>query len=129
MIDRNLFELIKKEYGKVASWAVWEDEGDKPTSNMGVSILDLNKNPQLLEALNNKIIMVGLNFSISTKGYPAFHNFHSVGLDNEHITTIRNTAKIRYAFKDTRYWGAYMTDIIKIKGVGAKLLTFGNHML
>lgn len=113
MIDRDLFDSIKENYGDVASWAIWEDEGDKPASNMGLSILDLDKNPKLLETLNTKIIMVGLNFSISTKEYPKFHNFHCEDSVNQHITTIRNAAKIRHAFKDTKYWGAYMTDIIK----------------
>ena len=49
--------------------------------------------------------MVGLNFSriIEKKAFVNFHDSSSRGQDY----------KIRYAFRDTEFYGAYMTDIIK----------------
>jgi hypothetical protein len=52
--------------------------------------------------------MVGLNFSVSTDARRPFFNFHGKG---------GGAFKIRYAFKDSPpYYGAYMTDIIKLQG-------------
>jgi len=48
--------------------------------------------------------MVGLNFSVFTGVRRPFFNFHSKG---------GGAFKIRYAFSDSPYYGAYMTDIIK----------------
>ena len=107
MISNKLFEKIKSQYGDVASWAVWEDEGERPKSNMGhINIFNLEKNPSLLDILKNSIIMVGLNFSRPLIPTEPFKNFHD-------LNPSANDFKIRYAFKDTEYYGAYMTDIIK----------------
>ena len=57
--------------------------------------------------------MVGYNFSIPTDNFPKFHNFHSYNGAKIKHTTLRNASKIRYAFNETPYYGAYMTDIIK----------------
>ena len=55
MISIEIFETIKQKYGDVASWAVWEDVGAKPKSNMGhLNIFDLQKNPTLLEVLKKQ---------------------------------------------------------------------------
>ena len=35
MIDRNLFDRIKRRHGGYASWAVWAHASDKPKSNIG----------------------------------------------------------------------------------------------
>ena len=51
--------------------------------------------------------MVGLNFSVSKDAPRHFFNFHGKG---------GGAFKIRYAFKDSAYYGAYMTDIIKLRG-------------
>ena len=64
MISTEIFETIKQKYGDVASWAVWEEAGVKPKSNMGhLNIFNLQKNPKLLEVLKNNVVMIGLNFS------------------------------------------------------------------
>ena len=97
---------IKEKYGEFASWAVWANEDIKPKSNIGdMDIFDLDKNPTLLETLNPNVIMVGLNFSrtIEKKAFVNFHDKRPQGQDY----------KIRYAFRDTEFYGAYMTDIIK----------------
>jgi hypothetical protein len=105
-ITKEHFIEIADKYGEFASWAVWENEELKPKSNIGdMRIFDLEKNPNLLETLNPNVIMVGLNFSrtIERKAFVNFHDKRPQGQDY----------KIRYAFRDTEFYGAYMTDIIK----------------
>jgi hypothetical protein len=102
-----LFEKIKAKHGQCASWAVWADAGSTEKSNVDdLSIFDIEKNPQILEKLNQNIILVGLNCATRPLGKEAFSNFHPK-------SSKANDFKTRYAFKGTEYWGAYMTDIIK----------------
>jgi hypothetical protein len=81
---------------------VWADASEKPKSNMG----DVShfKNESVLRLLKNDVVMVGLN--ISRPVSEPFTNFHD-------SNPRANDFKIRYAFKDSPYYGAYMTDIIK----------------
>ena len=100
-MDQKKFNFIKDKYGLHASWAIWQKEGDTPKSNMGdLSIFD---NDKILSQLNPEIVLIGLNFSVGFIHIP-FQNFHGKG---------GGAYKIRYAVKDTPFWGAYMTDIIK----------------
>ncbi len=120
MIDAKRFELIKRKYGWCASWAVWAPQGPTPKSNMGdVEVLDLRTNPSLLQTLDPGVVMVGLNLS---RGFPdiPFRNFHDPA-------SVANDFKIRYAFRGTSYWGAYMTDVVKkhVEPVSGQLL---NHL-
>jgi len=49
MFSQEKFDFIKKKYGCCASWAVWAEVGETPTSNMGdLTIFDTGKNPSLL---------------------------------------------------------------------------------
>lgn len=106
MITKEHYILIRDKYGEFASWAVWANEDIKPKSNIGnMDIFDLDKNPTLLETLNPNIIMVGLNFSRAFEN-EAFVNFHDKRPQGQDY-------KIRYAFRGTEFYGAYMTDIIK----------------
>jgi hypothetical protein len=104
MIDIQQFENIKQKHGRYASWAVWADASEKPKSNMG----DVShfKNESVLSLLKNNVVMVGLNFSRPVRVSEPFINFHDPN-------PRANDFKIRYAFKDSAYYGAYMTDIIK----------------
>src|SRR5271166_3859787 len=106
MIDMQQFENIKEKHGRYASWAVWADASEKPKSNMG----DVShfKNESVLSLLKNDVVMVGLNFSrpASSLVSEPFVNFHDPN-------SRANDFKIRYAFKDSPHYGAYMTDIIK----------------
>jgi hypothetical protein len=106
MIDMQQFENIREKHGLYASWAVWADASEKPTSNME----DLNVFDDL-SLLRNDVVMVGLNFSVSKDERKPFFNFHGKG---------GGAFKIRYAFKGSRYYGAYMTDIIKYEEVDSK---------
>jgi hypothetical protein len=112
---QTIFENIRNEYGDVASWAVWKaPDCNNLVSNMEVDgLFDLDENPKILDQLNNNIIMVGINFSISTDKFPKLHNFHSYYGANINYMTLKNASKIRYAFNHTPYYGAYMTDIKK----------------
>lgn len=103
MIPQNQYELIKKKHGKYASWAIWAKGSDKPKSNMGdMAIFDDNL---ALSLLKSNVLMVGLNLSRFTISEP-FRNFHDPSPSAQDY-------KIRFAFRDTEYYGAYMTDIIK----------------
>ena len=106
MIDKDLFNFIKKEYGLCSSWAIWSEEDAKPKSNVGdLSIFDPHLNKDLYSLLNPNVILVGLNLSKGAIEIP-FSNFHSK-------STHANDYKIRFALKDSPFWGGYMTDIIK----------------
>lgn len=105
MISIEKYTEIRKRYGDFASWAVWADEGKKPKDNIGdLSVLNPNENPDLLKTLHGKSILLGLN--ISRRIEQPLGNFH----DPRPMAT---DFKIRYALKNTSYWGSYMTDIIK----------------
>jgi hypothetical protein len=105
MFDKRTFEFVAQKYGHYASWAVWADEGKKPKENVGdLSVFDIDKNPELLKELQPHIIFVGLNISRRIeKPLGNFHDSRPYAMDY----------KIRYALKNTPYYGAYMTDIIK----------------
>lgn len=101
-MDYQKYLEIKEKYGKHASWAIWSDgDGSSIKSNMDdVSFFD---DKGIYKKLNPNIIMVGLNISATFDTKP-FQNFHG---------KIGGAYKLRYATKDTPYWGAYLTDIIK----------------
>ena len=98
------YEKIKAKYGSMSSWAIWSNQGENIKSNMGD--ISFFENPTLttLNSLNPNIILVGLNIS---KHIPKlFSNFHP-------DYSSAQDYKTRYALKNTMFWGAYMTDIIK----------------
>jgi hypothetical protein len=105
MIDRERFQRIRKKHGGYASWAVWANASGTPKSNIGdMSVFDVRTNPALLDSLNPQVVMVGLNISRSFD--EPFRNFHDARPQAQDY-------KIRFAFADTSFYGAYMTDIIK----------------
>jgi hypothetical protein len=105
MIDAEQFDLLAQKHGGYASWAVWADAARGPKSNIDdLSLLDIAANPKTLQLLKNDVIMVGLNISRSFA--ERFRNFHDPNPS-------ANDYKIRYAFTNTEYYGAYITDIIK----------------
>lgn len=105
MIDADQFEHIARKHGGYASWAVWADPAAGPKSNIDdLSLFDIAANPRTLQLLKSDVIMVGLNISRSFA--ERFRNFHDPNPS-------ANDFKIRHAFTNTEYYGAYMTDIIK----------------
>jgi hypothetical protein len=103
MITREKFEFIKEKYGHWTSWAIWPEAGDTPKSNVGD--LSIFIGDEFLQYLNPEIVLVGLNISRGDIKFPLanFHDARSEATDY----------KIRYALKNTPFWGGYMTDIIK----------------
>lgn len=111
MISKQRYETMKKEFGTISSWAVWAPVVDSPKS--GVGDLSVFESSDLLDVLNPNYVFVGLNCSsthIPKPGFPSVRiwgNFHSTDNRRQH------DYKLRYALKDTPYWGGYITDIIK----------------
>ena len=100
------FKKIKSKYQYLSSWAIWATEGETPKSNIGdLTVLDPDINKNLLSKLNPEVVFVALNISRGDIKIP-LGNFH----DHRPVAT---DFKIRFAFKDTPFWGGYMTDIIK----------------
>ncbi len=105
MIGRQQFDQLRERRGRYSSWAVWAEASGRPKSNVGdLSIFDADASPSLLETLKDDVVMVGLNISRSFN--EPFRNFHDP-------SPKAHDFKIRYAFMNTAYYGAYMTDIIK----------------
>jgi hypothetical protein len=98
-----LLKKIQEKHGKYGSWAIWSGTVDRPKSGVGdLSVFKSETNTCLIRP---NVIMVGLNLSRFFPGEP-FRNFHDP-------SPCAQDYKIRFAFKDTEYYGAYMTDIIK----------------
>jgi hypothetical protein len=106
-VSREQFELIRKKSGRYASWAVWQLPAADAAPKAGIGDLDcfdLEKNPDLLDELTAEVVMIGLNASSREVSGAPWFGFHD---PSPHA----NDFKIRYAFRDTPYWGAYMTDV------------------
>ena len=105
MISIENFVEIRERFGHFASWAIWAEEGENPKGNIDdLAVLNPDVNSKLLKTLHGNSILLGLN--ISRRIERPLGNFH----DPRPMAT---DFKIRYALKDTSYWGSYMTDIIK----------------
>ena len=114
MLDKTIYRLMKRKYSDVGSWAVWDDQLDKPKSNMG-NMAWAKDEGKLCRILNPKFVFVGLNKSKrpdenskdeNSNAKNPWKNFHS-GNSRSH------SYKLRYALKGTTFWGAYMTDLLK----------------
>lgn len=108
MIEKTKYEKLKEKYGSTSSWAIWAMPTDSPKSN--TSDMSVFKDPDLLNNLNPNYVFVGLNGS-STHGNrkddeTIWTNFHS-------SYAYQNDYKLRYALMNTKYWGSYITDVIK----------------
>jgi hypothetical protein len=81
-----------------------------------LEVLDADTNPALLGSQNPGVVMVGLNSSRAFPDVP-FRNFHDP-------SAVAKDFKIRFACRDTVFWGAYMTDVIKdfVEPVSERLL-------
>ena len=105
-MDRSTFERIKAKHGAYASWAVWAEPDGGPKSNIAdLTVLDPARNSGLLDSLRTDVVMLGRGFSGPVPALP-FTNFHDPSPHGQDY-------KIRYAFSNTRYYGAYMTNLIK----------------
>lgn len=77
MISAKAYETVRKKYGGVSSWVIWETEGDRAKSGVGdLSIF----NPVDLSVLNTGYVFVGLNVAgdgTVDRSIPDWSNFHS----------------------------------------------------
>lgn len=120
MLDKEIYDIMKKNYWKFWSWAIrWEETGS-PTSNTDdMSWVD----PDLYKNINTWYVFVWLNLSSThwdkwCNDGIAWSNFHSGYAHQQDF-------KLRYALKDTVYWGSYITDIIKnLKEVDSNKVNF-----
>lgn len=106
MITKSNYEYLKDTYGAYASWAVWTIP-EIATSKEQTEDLSMFNDKNICEKLNDKYVFVGLNASEQETTFSKWRSFHS---DD---TNKQNDYKLRYALKDTKYWGGYITDIIK----------------
>ena len=109
MISEKNYEALKENYGLVSSWAIWGLPNQTPKSN--TNSMEWVNEPNLLNIINTGFVFVGLN-AAGTHGYQEGHfenawaNFHSG-------YRFQNDYKLRYALMNTKYWGSYITDVIK----------------
>ena len=97
MINKNNYDLLKENFGDVASWTIWA------LPDMSV----FEDESTLLKQLNARYVFVGLNASeVESGNNVAWSCFHS-------RSPYQNDFKLRFALMGTEYWGAYITDIIK----------------
>jgi hypothetical protein len=96
-MDKDIYEKIKKKYGKHASWAIWPLE----------DLLDYEK---IKRKIKPNIVIVALNApSQIKKNFKNFH--HSPG----------NDEKLKCAFEGTKLAGAYMTDVIRFNTINKSI--------
>jgi hypothetical protein len=98
-MDRKIFDLIRKNHGGHASWAVWAEPGHTPKSNISdLDALDPDQNPTLLDTVRPDLVMMGPN--ISRPFTEAFRNFHDSNPRAQDY-------KIRHAFAGSLFYGSY----------------------
>lgn len=93
------------------SWAIWKGDSREDVGDYGY-LNQIPENKSLMKLLNPCVMMIALNPSGSEsrrpnsrdKKYP-WRNFHSAQ---------NNDYRICKVFKSTTYYGAYMTDLIKL---------------
>ena len=90
-MDRSAFTQLETKYAQHASWAIWNSRDLDDTTVIRENLPDLK----------TSVVMVALNISRELPG--PWRNFHS----RDHAR------KLMYAFNQSPYRGAYMTDIIK----------------
>lgn len=110
MISKKNYDLLKKKYGDVASWAIWNMNYSNVEPKKNTSDLSVFEDDDLLSKINTGYVFVGLNASSThgdvSHGAEAWYNFHS-------SYSRQNDYKLRYALQGTKYWGSYITDVIK----------------
>ncbi len=101
------YSQLKNEFGWCASFAIWEIEGNTPTSN--TEDLSVLTDENIMNLAKTDFVFVGLNAAVHDLGktIEPWSSFHSADHKRQ------KDHKLRYTFKDTKYWGCYITDIIK----------------
>ncbi len=99
------YDELKKEFGDYASWAVWA-KSETPTGGIGDWTVLTDEN--ILRHANPSYVFVGLNAAEHEQKTDliSWCNFHSKDSKQKDY-------KLRCALQGTKYWGSYITDIIK----------------
>lgn len=110
VVNTEVLTIIENEYGLTSSWAIWAppSNGDWSTKDSVGDLTPLHDIRRLQEQVNDEYIFVGLN--------PAEHNHSDAAKQvwgNFHSDDLRRAQdyKLRYALRDTPYWGSFMTDV------------------
>ena len=103
MISNSVYKLLAK-YGQTSSWAIWSaPKNGNWKSKDSIGDLSVFSNANICAQQNDEYIFVGLNPSRKISSAP-WSNFHS----NDRYA---QDYKLRYALKDTKYWGSFMIDL------------------
>ena len=101
-MTKETFEKLQKKFGKYGSWTIWDDDGRTESDTSGMEWAE----KIAVSKLNTKFVFVGLNWSVNEAnpncGKP-WWNSHGG----------KNDYKLRFALKDSDFWGCYMTDLVK----------------
>lgn len=110
MVDYQQYSILLKEYGSTSSWAIWAapTNGNWRSKDSMSDMTPFSRTEDLLKSLNGDHIFVGLN--------PAVHiqmSHNPIPWENFHSGDIRRSQdyKLRFALRETKYWGAFMTDL------------------
>ena len=95
-MKKALYNKIKSEYGKRASWAIWCDQ-----CPYCAEVIE-----GYIDELKVDTVFVGLNVSRDISGDTYWKNFH-------HKHRGSNDKKLSEALNHSQYRGSYMTDILK----------------
>ena len=109
MLNKETYDIMKKQYWEVWSWAVRWEQTTSPRSN--TDDMTWVNNPDLLNILNTGYVFVWLNWSSTHWDKWAINNVDWTNFHSGY--SLQNDYKLRYALKDTKYWGSYITDLIK----------------
>ena len=112
-VTKNQYQSLKKEFGSLASWALWDKASENPKSRENVGSMkwaDDEKN--LIKKVKTKFVFVAFNGSSFHDGktghgqnvcWSNFHSSYEYGRDH----------KLRYAILGSVAEGSYITDLIK----------------
>jgi hypothetical protein len=119
-MDRMSFERMSP-YADHGSWAVWGPLGRNPaqpfTATSDISFPELADGglDRLLPFLNTRAVIVGLNpGNAYDPGRAPWDGHHYGGRSNDHLSA--------EAFRDTPYWGSYLTDLFRIVESDSRVL-------
>ena len=109
MISKAIYDILKTEFGNTSSWTVWAcpANGKWETKDSVSDMSPFQDEAALINNLNGDYIFVGLNPSNHDHLQPqgVWENFHSSD------TRKSQDYKLRYALRDTKYSGCFMTDL------------------
>lgn len=107
MLSKDNYEKLKNSFGTYGSWAIWDNPSDKNKPKSNIEGMEWATEP-FYEKLNDAYVFVGLNSSVhENENVKTWSAFHSSDTKRSHDHRIRNV------LSSTKFWGSYMTDIIK----------------